>query len=159
MSKNGVKPRRRGPGRLTGRQSQLVKGIAAGKTMKAAAKAAGYSDSTASHPGDVLDRPAVHEQLVKLLPPITKLAKRISEGVDAKRTVFANFEGQITDSRDCIDFEQRRKYVELALNVSGVPVTQRPGQPLVNVGPIQVVIRAIGSDPRPAATSPSESDP
>lgn len=51
--------------------------------------------------------------------PAEKLARRISEGLDAMETVFAKFEGKITDHQDVIAWGERRHYAELAAEMAG----------------------------------------
>jgi hypothetical protein len=46
--------------------------------------------------------------------PRKKLIRRIVEGLDAKETKLAQYEGKYTDSRNLIAGEVRRRYAELA---------------------------------------------
>jgi hypothetical protein len=99
---------------LKPRQAKLVEGIADGKSVRRAALDAGYSPNTAQHPADLLQTKSVRAAMRALIAPIEKIAQRINEGLDAEKTEFAKFEGQISDSRNCIDFGERRQYAELA---------------------------------------------
>ena len=66
----------------------------------------------------------------------------ICEGISAERIEFIKLQGTITDERSHIDWEERRKYIELATRLRGLL-----NQPKVNVemnGDIQVVIEHIG---------------
>ena len=51
--------------------------------------------------------------------PSSMLVQRIAEGVDARKTKFASFESDFTDKRSMVDFEVRRRYVELACKLMG----------------------------------------
>jgi hypothetical protein len=102
------------PVSLRPRQSKLLEGIVDGKSVHKAALDAGYSPNTADHPTDLLGTKSMRAALQALLPPVEKIAQRINEGLDAMKTEFAKFEGKITDSRECVDFAERRQYAELA---------------------------------------------
>lgn len=92
---------------------------------------------------------AVREQFAKLMPPLSKLALRIRQGVDATVTEFAKFEGKITDRVDCIDFEQRRRHVEMALNFRGLPLLDKHEHELSgrNGEPVKMIIKWKGEKP------------
>jgi hypothetical protein len=105
---------------LSPRQNALIEGILGGKSTHRAALDAGYSPNTAQHPGELLDTQRMREALASLIAPVEKIAQRINEGLDAKITEFAKFEGRITHSVDCIDFEQRRQYAALAAKLKGL---------------------------------------
>jgi|HubBroStandDraft_6_1064221.scaffolds.fasta_scaffold22481_4 hypothetical protein len=102
------------PVSLRPRQAKLLEGIVDGKSVHRAALDAGYSPNTADHPADLLETKSMRAALQQLLPSIEKIALRINEGLDATKTEFAKLEGAITDSRQCIDFAERRQYAELA---------------------------------------------
>jgi hypothetical protein len=102
------------PVSLRPRQAKLLEGIVGGKSLHRAALDAGYSRNTADHPADLLGTKSMRAALQALLPPVEKIAQRINEGLDATKTEFAKFEGAITDTRECVDFAERRQYVELA---------------------------------------------
>jgi hypothetical protein len=102
------------PVSLRPRQAKLLEGIVDGKSVHRAALDAGYSPNTADHPADLLGTKSMRAALQQLLPSVEKIALRINEGLDATKTEFAKFEGAITDSRQCVDFGERRQYAELA---------------------------------------------
>lgn len=99
---------------LKPRQQKLLQGLVDGKSVRKAALDAGYSKNTAQHPADVLETQSMRQALRGLLAPPEKIAQRINEGLDAMKTEFAKFEGAITDTRECVDFAERRQYAELA---------------------------------------------
>jgi hypothetical protein len=99
---------------LKPRQAKLLQGLADGKSVRKAALDAGYSPNTAQHPADVLETKSMRAVLQSLLATPEKIALRINEGLDAMKTEFAKFEGKISDSKDCVDFSERRQYAELA---------------------------------------------
>src|ERR1041384_533040 len=104
--------------RLTPRQTKYLKGLSQGKTKYDAAIAAGYSEGVAEATASHIDNsPAVRVAFAEMLRkniPAEKIVQRIAEGLDAQKTEFAKYEGRIADQVDCVDFEQRRKYAELA---------------------------------------------
>lgn len=102
------------PVSLRPRQAKLLEGIVDGKSVRKAALDAGYSPNTADHPRDLFGTKSMVAALKALLPPVEKIAQRINEGLDAMKTEFAKFEGAITAKIDCVDFAERRQYVELA---------------------------------------------
>jgi hypothetical protein len=51
--------------------------------------------------------------------PSSMLVQRIAEGLDARKTKFASFESDFTDKRSMVDFEVRRRWVELACKLMG----------------------------------------
>lgn len=106
--------------RLKPRQAKLLEGIAKGKSVRSAALDAGYSPMTAQHPSELLDTVAMRAALAKMIAPAEKIAQRVNEGLDAEITEFAKFEGRITDSVQLVDYEQRRKYAELAAKLKGL---------------------------------------
>lgn len=99
---------------LKPRQAKLLQGLVDGKSVRQAALDAGYSPNTAQHPADVLETKSMRAALKDLIAPVEKIALRINEGLDAMKTEFAKFEGKISDSKDCVDFAERRQYAELA---------------------------------------------
>lgn len=133
--------------KLTPRQNALIEGILDGKSTHRAALDAGYSPNSAQHPAELLNTAKMREALGILIAPIEKIAQRINEGLDAKKTEFAKFEGRISDSVDCIDFEQRRQYAALAAKLKGLDpgikvehegdVTQRVIVEFVDVAALQ----------------------
>lgn len=48
------------------------------------------------------------------------LAKRIAEGLGAEETVFAKFEGKITDERNVTAWGERRAYAELVCKIKRI---------------------------------------
>lgn len=50
----------------------------------------------------------------------TSLAKRIAEGLGAEETVFAKFEGKITDQQNVTAWSERRAYAELICRIKRV---------------------------------------
>jgi hypothetical protein len=112
------KPRK--PRTLLPRQVKLIDGITAGKSVRRAALDAGYSERMAGHPQELLGSKQLREHFARLMPPVEKIAQRIHEGLDAERLEFAKEHGKIRDIVRCVDFEQRRKYAELAATFLGL---------------------------------------
>jgi hypothetical protein len=103
------------------KRRRFVQGLIDGKSMRRAALDADYTESmakNASHrilPGAIGEFQAVLSRKI----PQSKLVQRIAEGLDARKTKFASFEGDFTDKRSMVDFEVRRRYVELAAKLMG----------------------------------------
>ena len=128
--------------RLSPRQSKFLEEVLAGKNQYQAAVSAGYSKSFSQNPAALMKGRALQEAFGELMPSIERLAQGICEGISAERIEFIKLQGSITDKRSHIDWEQRRKYIELASRLRGLL-----SQPKVNVemnGDIQVVIEHIG---------------
>lgn len=103
--------------KLNPRQRKYVELLADGETKMDAALRAGYAETTAENAKGAIETPSVQEAfaaLIRMTIPAHLIAERLREGIDAQKTEFAKFEGKITDQVDCVDFEQRRKYAELA---------------------------------------------
>ena len=110
--------------------------------MRQAAKDASYSDSTAAHADrDIM--PRVEENfrdVIRRHIPAEKIAMRIAEGLDATETRFATFEGQITDSKECIAYGERRQYAELAAKLSGVYADKKESNIRDSKPPLYLVV-------------------
>ena len=103
---------------------KLVEGIVEGKTIKDAAVNAGYSAASTS-PGVALSSEQLREVFIGLMPRVDRIAERITQGLNATKTEFAQVDGKITGQVECVDFAERRKYCELAARLSGlVPETK-----------------------------------
>ena len=130
------------------RKLAFVEGLIEGKSMRQAALAAGYAPSTAESayrailPGvKQIFQDALHRHI-----SVGKLAKRISEGIDAEETKFFQKDGIVTDKRDVIAWSERREYSELAAKLFGfatdkLSLTGEEGGPLA----IEIVVKHVGS--------------
>jgi hypothetical protein len=103
------------------KRRRFVEGLIDGKSMRRAAVDAGYSESMAKNAGARIMPGAIAEfqALLSRKIPQSMLVQRIAEGLDARKTKFACFEGDFTDKRSMVDFEARRRYVELACKLMG----------------------------------------
>jgi len=94
------------------------------------------------------------------------LYEKLAEGLDANRTVFAQFEGAFTDERDCVDFPTRQRYLDTAAKLTGMYAPEQheisgPGQ-----GPIYQTIYEVAdgngdsgqADGDGASEGPAEAD-
>jgi hypothetical protein len=109
--------------RLNPRQANLIKELSKGKTLGQAGIAAGY---TKKHP-----RQAAHQALEgirKTMPQVLEAAGFTDEVLidrylrplmNAHETVFAKFEGKITDSRKVIAWGPRKDGLDLAFRLKG----------------------------------------
>lgn len=106
--------------------------LAKGTMTKAdALRTVGYSESTARNPHIVETedfKRAFQELMRKKIPP-RAIVKRIKEGMDATTTQFFTKDGKVTDSRDLVDFGERRQYTTLAAQFGGY---WNPKQEIVN---------------------------
>lgn len=113
---------------LNGRQRMYVNGIAAGKTKKQAAIAAGYSVSTANNAAAIIEQGAVKEafqELIQQTIPVEKIIERLAEGLDAMETKCFVHEGGVIYSRSLVNFTERRRYLELAVKYGGYYVEKQ----------------------------------
>lgn len=130
------------------RHRLFVDGLLDGKSMFQAAVDAGYSPVTAKQAGrDIMPhcksllRQALHNEI-----SITKLARKVREGLDAKTTKFFADKGIVTDERDVIDWAERRQYADLATKLMDL----QPDKAGVNInaqGTFQVAVMYRGNGP------------
>lgn len=114
--KTGVK--RRKP---TARQTDLVNGIVAGKSVRRAALDAGYSERSANHAGELLSSEALREFCQRRLS-IDKILQRVDEGMDATtdETIIVGRKGKEQVSfHQAPDFGERRQAAALAAKLIG----------------------------------------
>lgn len=107
---------------LSVRDRKYLKERLKGHNKKLAALLAGFPESMAENAAQKIETPRVKEEFTRLLNrviPSEKLVIRLAEGLDATQMKYATFEGKITDFVEAVDFEQRRKYLELAASMSG----------------------------------------
>lgn len=107
---------------LPAKKQAYIEGRIAGKSKRQAALDAGYSTSMADHATDKIETRDVREAFAALIRetvPPERIAKAISEGLDAMETKFFSSEGEVKDSRDVIAWTERRQYAELAAEYGG----------------------------------------
>lgn len=103
------------------KRRRFVEGLIDGKSMRKAALDAGYTPAMADKAGEKIFPAAqkeFREQLDRAIPNAV-LIKRIAEGLNAKETRLAQFEGEYTDTRHLTNWSERRRYVELATKLKG----------------------------------------
>ena len=113
---------------LNGRQRIYVEGVAAGKSRRQAALAAGYSQSSANNPGHNIERGRVREvfaELIRATVPPEMIVQRIREGLDAVEIKCFVHEGGVIYSRPLVNFIERRHYAELAARYGGYYVDKK----------------------------------
>ncbi len=135
QGKNHAKPRnpaqqRNSPRRkLSARQRKLLEGLSAGKSTRRAALDAGYSNYSAGHAAELLDRPALRDALRQMIAPIEMIVQRINEGLDAteirtlSRMVGSKSKGTgriEIQQLELVHWSERRKYAELAIRLLGL---------------------------------------
>jgi phage terminase small subunit len=114
--------------RLKPRQRKFVKTALADpkKPLTQSKREAGYAEST--RPRDILNnadvRLAFQEEIRKAIP-VERIKQRLSEGIDAMETKFFAHEGKVVQSRDVVSWEERRKYLELAVKFGGYYVEKQ----------------------------------
>jgi len=110
--------------RLTKKQQRFVGAIANPEvgTIAEAAKIAGYCDR--QYGSKVLQSTTIQDALKFFLDKLEAhgatdhvAAHRIAEGLSATKTVFFQHKGIVKDSRVCIDYPTRFKYIELCLKI------------------------------------------
>jgi hypothetical protein len=92
-----------------------------GKSRRAAALTAGYSESMANHPFKIetKDVREAFAALIRETVPAERIAQVIMEGMGANETKFFSHEGVVQDSRDVVAWSERRQYAELAAEYGG----------------------------------------
>jgi len=91
------------------------------KTKKDCLLEAGYAESTSNKPNlvETDDFKLAFQQLLKRKIPLSKVVRRINQGLDAVDTQFFSKNGIVTDSRDVINWGERRQYVNMYAQMSG----------------------------------------
>ena len=91
------------------------------KTKKECLLEAGYAESTSNKPNlvETDDFKLAFQQLLRKKIPLTKVVRRIREGMDAVDTQFFQKNGVVTDSRDVINWAERRQYTNMYAQMSG----------------------------------------
>ncbi|HET7208599.1 MAG TPA: hypothetical protein VFI95_18630 [Terriglobales bacterium] len=109
-------------------QRMYVNGIAAGKTKKQAAIAAGYSAATAKNAAAIIERAGVKkafEELIQQAIPLEKIIELLAEGLNARETKVFMHEGGVIYSRPMVNFSERRHYLELIAKYGGYYVDRQ----------------------------------
>jgi hypothetical protein len=116
--------------KLTPRQGKLLEGLLGGKSTRAAAMAAGYSENTADHQAKrLLNTRVMREALAEKLIGIDEIAERLNAGTVAVQTdTFCNVVGSKLKGTeevklthvDKVAWTERRKYVELICRLKGL---------------------------------------
>jgi phage terminase small subunit len=134
---------------------RFVKGLMGGKSTRRAALDAGYTQNMADKAGEKIMPNAIAEFRAELRKRIslTKLSQRIAEGLDAKETKLAQHKGKFTGRRDLVAFGERREYTELAARLMGLADEKVE---IDTRGPLEVIVRHIGSELPPPKEPPSE---
>ena len=123
--------------KLKPRERKYLKARVGGKSKRAAALEAGYSVSMANAAGAKIEAGNVRDAfraLVRQEIPARHIVSRLKEGLDAMETKLFQKDGIVTDSRDLVEFSERRNYLELAAKMGGYyiekqeieDVTKRP---------------------------------
>ena len=130
--------------KLKPKQRKYIEGVVKGMSRTEALRYAQYSETTRPVRVENASIKAAFARLVKRAVPAHVLVQRIAEGVDAMETEFAKFEGKITDSRDVVNFAERRAYLELAAKYGQYVEDDAGPKSNVSVG-VQVLVEHIGS--------------
>jgi len=101
---------------LRPKQRKYLEGRSQGMTKEQAKRFAQYADSTSTASIESPSVKAAFARIVRRAVPAHKLAQRIAEGVDAKKTIFFQHQGVVKESRDLIAWSERREYVKLAVS-------------------------------------------
>lgn len=80
-------------------------------------------------------------ELVKKKSGLDRVALRLSQGLNARRTLFFQHEGEVTDERTVIDYGERRKYAELAISVFGAKAPEKHEVGGPEGGPIEINLK------------------
>lgn len=108
---------------LTPKQARYVKARVSGLSKKDAAIKAGYSPRSArNHTTAIESSPdvrAVFTDLIRRAVPPSKLADVIAQGLEAKTVEWGKLEGQFVDSREHVNWSERRQYAAMAAEYAG----------------------------------------
>lgn len=130
--------RRRIPKRIqkpiSKRQRKYIKGLVKGKTKKQAKIDAGYAPGTDVENHHVR---AAFQALIRRNIESSRIAQRISEGIDAEETKFFQYKGRLKQ-RNVIAWNERREYAKLAAEYGGYFI---PKQQIEASGPDGAPIR------------------
>jgi hypothetical protein len=112
---------------LQPRQKKYIEFRVQGMSRTEAKRAAQYAETTA--PGRIENSSvkAAFAQLIRRAAPAHKLAKVISDGLEATETKFFQHEGRVTDSKELINWSERRAYAELAAEYGGYAESKGKG--------------------------------
>lgn len=103
------------------RKQRYLENLSKGMCSVDAAKAAGYSEAYSRNRGmiETEDVKAAAKIYFQRKFKLAKIAKRINEGMDAVDTQFFAKDGVVTDSRDVVNYSERRQYVTVASQMAG----------------------------------------
>jgi hypothetical protein len=151
-------------GSLSPKKRRYVEERLSGKSRRASALSAGYSESMANHP-DKVETQNVREAFAALIRetvPPERIAQVIMEGMGANDTKFFAHEGRVQDSREVIAWSERRQYAELAAEYGGYYMQEKndgkPGGGVILILPDSPKVAAV-SGATLVAAQPSESGP
>lgn len=96
-----------------------------GKSKRAAALSAGFTESMANRAGDKIENdPLVTEALRNAMDAqglnIEKIAKRLNEAADAMETKLVTYRGKVKEQVHLVDHKMRTHAVETASKIFGV---------------------------------------
>ena len=126
------------PRNLTPQQAKLLEGILKGMNVTAAAKAAGYSPSTAGQTGHNAMK-AIRRKVPKImkrhgLDEDALVKKYLSHALDAMETEFGKFQGEIVSREDVIAWGPRLQALDMAFKLHGSYATDdQPGSANVKI--------------------------
>jgi hypothetical protein len=134
------------------KRRRFVAGLVEGKSMYRAALDAGYSKSMAKNAGQKIlpgARNEFKDELARKIPR-AMLIRRIAEGLNAKETKLAQFEGGFSDERHLVAWETRRRYAELAAKLLGY-LGEKPEVGNSEDGPLSLELNIHFIDPEKPA--------
>lgn len=145
-------PRKSRKSVLTPRQNLLVKNLAKGKTLTAAAINAGYSPNgaaqTATNALEAIARkaPSMLERLGLSEESVTE--KYLKPALEAHETKFFQSDGKVTDSRRVVAWGPRLTALDLYYRLSGSYKSDQ------NPGALKVQVVVLSADHRPVLDIP-----
>src|ERR1041385_4575151 len=101
------------------RKQKYLENIAKGMNKKQALIAAGYSSNVSSASIETEDVKQAAKLYFQKKFKLSKITKRINEGMDAVNTEFFSKDGHVTDSRDTIDYSMRVKSAVTGAQLAG----------------------------------------
>jgi hypothetical protein len=129
------------------RCAKLVNAVIQGESLRDTAIECGLSPKTAgSQASDLLKRPEAQATFLRILEERgltdAHLAGKLSGLMDAKHTIYSQWKGKFTDSKDVDALETQRKTLETVLKLKGHLREDHAGGS-IEIGLMQMVVQVV----------------
>ncbi len=131
------------------RRRLLVKGLLQGENLKDIAISTGLSPKTAGDQAcQILAEPKTQASFIQCMEKAgltdNFLAEKTKSLINARKTLFFQKDGVVTDEREVEALETQRKTLELATKLKGHLKERSEGD--INIGLMQMVVQAVRGD-------------